>query len=116
MAYKINGTDLLLQPTSGRWIDREEIGVDGNGASVYPRFRAFELSWDLIDEASIYQVQDLFDTLLITGSVVFECPKYKSNTYTYYAYTGCVMHEPTFDAFWQEYVTSAKLLISRIRT
>lgn len=116
MAYKINGTDLLLQPTAGKWIERDELAIDGNGMPVYPQYRSFELTWELIDEASLYQLQDFFDTLIVTGSIVATLPKYKANAYAYFDYTGCVMHEPTFDAYWEQYVGSARLLISRIKT
>ena len=116
MPYKINGTELVLQPTSGAWLPREELGIDGNGMPIYPRYRSFELAWDLIDEASLYQVQNFFSTLVITGSVVVDLPSQKSSTYVFQSYTGCILHEPVTDMFWEQHLTSAKLLISRIRT
>ena len=37
--YQINDTDLVIQPTSGRWIPRDPIDNDGNGHPVYPPYR-----------------------------------------------------------------------------
>jgi hypothetical protein len=121
--YKINGTVLLLQPTSGKWLDREKIGIDGNGVPVYSAYRSFELAWDLVDEESLYQLQTYWETMLVTGSIVADLPNYKSHVYplvsgsfSFHSYSGCVIHEPTFEDFWEYQVGSAKLLISRIRT
>jgi hypothetical protein len=123
MPYKINGTDFRLQPTQGKWVDKETLGIDGNGMPVYPRYRSFEITWDLINEDSLYQLQDFFSTMSVTGSVVVTLPNYKSQvyplvsgTFAFYSYTGCVIHEPTFENFWEQHVNSAKLLVSRIRT
>ena len=116
MTYKINGTDLLLQPSSGKWVDRDELDRDGNGHSIYPPVYNFELSWELMDLDSFYQLQGFYQNTLVTGSVVAELPDRYANSWSFKGYTGCIMQEPTRDNFWEEYVQGVKLLLVNIRT
>lgn len=114
--YRINNTNLLLQPTTGRWIPRESLGIDGNGHKIYPALREFELSWDLIDVASLKQLQDFFDNIGATGTVSVDLPTLKTATYGFTTYSGCVIQEPEYGVYFEEYPTSMKLLITKIRT
>lgn len=120
MAYKINDTLLTTQPTSGQWIPRESIGIDGSGHAVYPAYREFELQWDLIDLTSSYQLQDFFDNASVTGTVSVDLPKCKdagsSGDSVFWQYSGCVLREPEFDRYFESHRASVRLLIARIRT
>ena len=118
MTYKINNTSLTLQPTSGRWLTRDIMGIDGNGHPVYPAIRQFEMKWDLITEAEYYQLQNFYDTLVITGSTTVEIPRYKpvSGVYTFDVYTGCIIYEPEAAEFFEMHRLNAKMLIVNIRT
>lgn len=116
MTYRINGIAITNQPTSGHWIPKSSLGTDGNGHDVYPAFREFEMKWNLIEESDFYQLQDFFDTMLVTGTIVVELPQYKVNTYTFFAYSGCILHEPQVDTFFNQNRMSAVLVISSIRT
>lgn len=116
MAYKINGTTITLQPTVGRWIPKGSFGTDGNGHEVYPMYREFEMRWQLISATDAFQIQDFFDSLIITGSVIIDLPKYKSSTYVFESYTGCILHEPQMEDFYQEHRTNMVLLVTNIRT
>lgn len=115
MVYKINGTDLTLQPTEGHWLSREQIDLDGNGHPIYPVERQFELVWEIMDVSELYQLQNFFDTLGVTGTITADLPTYKALTFGYTTYSGCVMHEPEFDVYFEDHPTSVKLLIARIR-
>ena len=48
MPYKINGTLLLLQPTTGKWVNRSMVATSGEGRGIYPSVREFEMSWELV--------------------------------------------------------------------
>jgi len=114
MTYAINGTTLDLQPTSGKWLDRKFVGIDGNGHPVYPSVYQFELSWGIASTDEFYQVLNLFDSLTITGSAVVSLPKLRSSTYTFYDYSGCVIYEPTIGEYFTEYPTKVSLLVTKI--
>ena len=116
MTYKINGTAITLQPTSGNWVNREIAGYTGNQNPIYPGLRSYELSWDIIEESDLYQLQGFFNGITASGSVVAELPKYADATYNFFAYTGCMLNEPQIGPFFEQHPMQAKLLISRIRT
>jgi hypothetical protein len=118
MTYKINNVALTLQPSSGAWKARDIIGTDGNGHPVYPAVRQFEMKWDLITESEYYQLQNFYDTLVITGSTTVEIPRYKpvSGVYTFDVYTGCIIHEPEASEFFEMHRLTARMLIVNIRT
>lgn len=116
MTYKINGVILSLQPTTGRWIPREELGRDGNGHPIYPSVYSFEMTWDLIGSDDFYQLVGFFDSMNVTGSVVVDLPKYRSATGGFYSYTGCVLSEPEPQEYFVDgYINSVKLLVTNIR-
>jgi hypothetical protein len=115
-AYVINGTTLALQPTSGGWVARESFGLDGNGHPIYEAVRQFRLEWAIDSMSDWYELQNLFDTIYITGSVVVELPQYDGSTYNFREYSGCVVQEPSFDRYFNNYPTNVRLLISNIRT
>lgn len=115
MTYKINGVTITAQPTSGAWQKRDLLGTDGNGHSVYPGYRRFEMQWNLMEESDFAQVQAFYDSLVITGSVVVELPEYGANAYQFKAYTGCIIHEPTINDYFSEHPTKAVLLVTHIK-
>ena len=115
MVYKIDGTELTLQPTSGRWLPRKVVGTDGNGHFIYTSVYEFEIIWGIANHSEWDQILDFFDAVNITGSVVVELPKYRSSTYQFYAYTGCVIQEPQMSRYFNEHPTKVKLLVHKIR-
>lgn len=116
MTYKLNGVELLIQPTSGRWIPRTAIGRDGRGHPIYPGVREFEMRWDLMYPSGTSQLQVVFDQVIVTGSAVVDLPRYNYPTYEFYAYTGCVLNEPEINAYFAENVTSVVMFISNVAT
>jgi len=116
MVYKINGTTLIIQPTTGQWLPRELVGIDGNGHPVYPATREFEMNWQLKNPTGTYQLQNFFDTVAITGSAVVDLPRYNFYDYQFFSYSGCVIQEPEVDVYFSAHITNVRLLISNIRT
>lgn len=116
MPYKINGTDITLQPTTGKWVDRREMGISGDGHAVYPSLREFELKWELISAADLNQLNTFFASIGVTGSAVVELPKWAAPTWTFYAYSGCILREPEVSEYFEEHTTSVKMLVVRIQT
>ena len=116
MTYKINGTDIALQPTSGKWITRSNLGYDGNGHPIYAPKRKFELRWGLISQEDRNQLQLFFDAVAVTGTAVVDLPEYRSTSYIFYSYSGCVINEPDIDEYFESYSTDMILLVTNIRT
>lgn len=115
-SYGFNGTNLTLQPTEGKWNQRDAYGYDGAGHPIYSQFRTFELSWGLISTSDLAQIITTFNAVASTGTVVVDLPKYGDGSYTFYRYSGCTLNEVQVGAYFQEYVQSVSLLILQIRT
>lgn len=115
MTYKINGTAIALQPTSGMWQDREELDIDGNGHSIYPAVREFELQWDLMSMSEFYQIENFYNNQGTTGTVVSELPCWLSGTYTFFGFTGTVLRDPIVGEYFEQYVKDVSMLIANIR-
>ena len=60
MTYKMNGTELTIQPTVGRWTERLPVDIDGNGHPIYSPYHEFELRWQLVDMEQAQQLQSFF--------------------------------------------------------
>lgn len=114
MTYKINGTELTLQPTSGHWLPRTQLGIDGNGHPVYPSVYQFELRWELSAADEFNQLITFFDDLAITGSAIVDLPELRGSTYGFRTYSGCVVSEPVMDRYFAQHNRNVKLLITNI--
>jgi hypothetical protein len=116
MVYKINDTEILLQPTTGKWLPRTELGRDGNGHPIYSTLRDFEIVWVLETPAQQNQLQNFFNTVITTGTASVDLPEYGAATYTFRTYSGCALAEPEQSQYFYENITDVKLLILGIRT
>ena len=116
MTYKVNGTDIPTQPTTGRWIPRTLLGVDGNGHGIYAGVREFELRWQASDPENVSQIQSWYDSVGNTGTLVVDLPYYLSGTYHFYSYTGCVLREPEIGNYFAGNHTNITLLVTNINT
>lgn len=115
MVYKVNGVELLIQPTSGRWVVDAPLMVDGNGHPIYSSVKQFELQWNLIDPATHNQIQNFFNTVISTGTASVELPEFAGATYNFHSYSGCVLYQPDVSQYFTENVQNVVLLISNIR-
>jgi|PlaIllAssembly_1097288.scaffolds.fasta_scaffold492530_2 hypothetical protein len=113
--YQINDVSLFIQPTSGQWIDRKVINIDGNGHPVYPPYREFEMKWQLVDMEQVDQLMDYFNLIGRTGTVSVNLPWYAHNPYYFHTYSGTVLQEPILGRFFSEHQMDVTLLITKIR-
>ena len=114
--YKINGIELNLQPTTGKWVTRSRLGMTGAGHPVYPATRSFEMTWQLVSRSDANELQAMYEQLSTTGTVVVELPKYRSATWEYEAYTGCTLGEPESSEYFNEYETDITMLVYGVVT
>ncbi len=116
MSYTINGVTLSLQPTSGKWNNRELIGVDGNGHAVYSGMREFELQWGFMTFEQFREIQNLFESIGSTGTAVVQLPEYGALSWQFREYSGTVLQEPKAEQYFETYVSNVSMLIVKIKT
>ena len=113
--YKLNNTDLTLQPTTGAWVSRNSIGISGDGHAIYPALREYELRWDLISSTDLVQLQGFFNSMGVSGTVVATLPKYDSATGGFFSYSGCILRDLELGKYFETYFTDVKMLIAKIQ-
>ncbi len=113
--FAVNGTELQLQPSSYQWMGRVQVGTDGNNRAIYPAIREFELAWDLISHVDLAQIINV-QLACVTGTVVFDLPKWGDLVYQFYSYSGTSVREPQVGSYFVDHVTDVKLLIANIKT
>ena len=116
-SFSINGVLLTHQPTEHGWQNREIVGVDGNGHNVYVATREYQLEWDFLDATEFNEIYGYFLSVGNTGTAVVGLPQYPPvGVYQFYSYSGCVLYEPTYEGYMENYYKSVKLLIVKIVT
>lgn len=113
-SYAINGTELTIQPTSGRWIPQNSLGTTGAGVPIYPRVREFELRWNLSDVALANSVRSYFAALQYTGTVVIDLPKYTASDYQFFSYSGCSLYQPEYGNYFAEHLMDVVMIVGNI--
>ena len=113
--YRINGTLLILQPETGKWIDRNELGMDGGGHPVYPLVRNYQLDWSNMDAESFKQLKDFYDLIGNTGTCSVDLPEFGANPYAFHTYSGCTLSEPTCSDYFEEHYSNVSMKIFKIR-
>jgi hypothetical protein len=115
--YSINSTNFILQPSEDSgWSQRMSVGTDGDGRPVYPAYREFTITWELMHPADFQQIKNAYDAVANTGSVAFDLPEYGAADFTFKTYSGCVIEEPAIGKYFNGYIKGATLLIAKIRT
>lgn len=112
--YAVGGTDFTLQPTRGRWVDRDSLGFDGGGHPVYPAVRSFEMSWQLINASDLSQIIGFYNSVQNTGTVAVDLPSWNGNPYQFQRYSGCTLSEPMVGDFFVEHTQEVRLLVYNI--
>ncbi len=114
--YAVQGNDFDLQPTSGKWLDRDNLGFDGSGHPIYPAVRSFEMSWQLINAADLSEIIGFYNVVGNSGTVAVDIPKWNGSPYQFQRYSGCTLSEPIVGEFFNEHTTEVRLLIYGIVT
>ena len=114
--YAFDDTDLTLPPTTGRWVTRNNYGIDGNGHPVYPALRSFELKWQLISTEDASQIIGFYNTVGNTGTVVACLPQWNNVGFEFINYSGCTLMEPEVGEYFQGFIQEVSLLVLNVRT
>ena len=68
MTYKLNGVALDPQPTEGKWIPRQLVGINGNGRPIYVPTREFEMDFGLLSATGYSVLQNAYLSISATGT------------------------------------------------
>lgn len=115
-SFAVNGTNLILPPTTSGWGARSELGIDGGGHPIYPAVREYEMTWGLAHPNDVKQLLDAYAICASTGTVVFDLPQWSADGYIFYSYSGCTMREPKVGDYFNEYIEDVKVNILMVRT
>lgn len=116
MTYAVNGTEFVIQPTTGRWIPQSAVGITGNGTPIYPSVRMFEIRWNLVTPEHANQIVGFFETIGFTGTANVRLPEYTSATYQFVYYSGCVLYQPEFGVYFAEHYQDIVMMVGMITT
>lgn len=116
MTYAINGTELTIQPTTGRWVPQSAVGITPNGTPIYPAVRMFEIRWNLITQEEVNQLITFFGTIGFTGTANVRLPQYNASTYGFVYYSGCVLYQPEFGVYFAEHTQDVMMMVGNIIT
>ena len=114
MAYGIGGVDFSLQPTSGRWMPDEPIGITGDGHPIYSSVRNFQMMWGLMSVAEFDELRDFVKQNLLTGTHVVTLPDIDAATWGFKNYSGCVLQEPNAGQYFAQHVTDVGMNVLNI--
>lgn len=110
-SYGIGNVEFDLQPTSGRWMPQEPVGVTGDGHPIYPSIHSFEIRWGVMAISEYDQLRDFYKTALLTGTLVVALPDIDADTWTFKNYSGCVLQEPIAGEYFAEHVTDVVMYV-----
>ena len=113
-SYGVNGVAFNLQPESGKWEPKNDLGFDGNGHPIYSAMGEFTISWGLVSTSEFDQINDFY-LMSTTGTVVTELPRWGEPSYLFYPYSGTVIQRPEVGEYFVGYMTNVKLVVGRIR-
>ena len=113
--YAFNNTDLTLQPSEGRYLERTSYGVDGGAHPIYAAPRKFEMKWDLVPTSDAKQIIDFYNTVGNTGTVMACLPEWGNVDYVFKNYTGTTLSEPEVGNYFMGYISDLKLTVMNIR-
>ena len=113
-SYAVQAVEFNLQPSRGRWLDRDVLGVDGGAHPVYPAVRSFEMSWQLINASDLAEIIGFYNQVQNTGTVAVDLPAWNGNPYQFQRYSGCTLSEPMVGEFFNEHTQEVRLLIYNV--
>lgn len=114
--YAIDNTDIIQQPEEGNWMQRDEIGVDGNNRPIYPAIREFSMTWGLMPTNALKQLIDAQLSVANTGTLAFDLPKWGDTDFTFYRYSGTFIREIEVSKYFVDHVENVRATVANIRT
>lgn len=115
--FAIEGIKFKMLPTKAKWVQRKEVGVDGNAHSIYSAVRDFEISWNFMHPDDWAQIVSAYQSVQNTGTISFDLPEYGNPNLNYFkCYSGTVISEPEQGEYFMGWISDVSLLIYNVRT
>lgn len=112
-SYAVNAVDIC--PENGQWIPKPALGIDGNGHSVYPAMKDFEMSWGFISMSDFNTLYNAYLLVSNTGTITVDLPDITASDFRFRRFSGAILHEPQTSQYFEGYMTDVRLLITNIR-
>ena len=114
--YRIDGT-AIFSPTSGRWVPRRPVDVQGDNRPIYAGVRAFEIKWRLTANEDWADLQVFFNRIAATGTHVVRLPGFPTasqQAHAFREYSGVTLAEPQVGPYFETFPTNVTLIIGNI--
>ena len=115
MTYSINGVEITLQPTLGRWLPDSPVGITGDGHPIIPSVKTFEMRWQLTSPSDFSVFHGYFSGTNAGGVVTVGLPEWGKSSYAFKNYSGCTLSEPTYGTYFAEHIQDVVIIINKIR-
>lgn len=114
--FAFNNTDLNQYPTTHRWVERTQYGIDGGGHPIYSQLRSYEMTWNLISVEDAQQIINFYNLVGSTGTLVSCLPEWGQADYRFKNYSGTTLEEPQMQGYFQGFIEELKLLVLNVTT
>ena len=114
--FGFNGTDINQYPTSHRWVERNNYGVDGNAHPIYAQNRSYEMTWNFISIDNAQQIINFYNLVSNTGTVTTCLPQWGATDYRFKNYSGTTLEEPQMQGYFMGFIEELKLLVLNVNT
>jgi hypothetical protein len=114
--YRIDGTTIYT-PTSGRWVSRRPVDVQGDNRPIYSGVRAFEIKWKLVANEDWADLQVFFNQVAATGTHVVRLPGFPTvsqQAHAFREYSGVTLAEPQVGPYFETFPRNVTLIIGNI--
>lgn len=114
--WTING-NVIFKPTTGEWLPRRPLGIQGDNRPVYPPVRSFRMRWVLEAYEDWATIQDFFRAIESSGTNVVTIPAFPTATgqsHAFREYSGTTLSEPTIGPFFETFPRNVVLVINNI--
>jgi len=114
--FAFNGTNINQYPTSHRWVERTQYGIDGGAHPVYAQNRSYEMTWNFISTTDAKQIIDFYNLVGNTGTVTTCLPIWGDAEYKFKNFSGTTLEEPQMQGYFMGFIEELRLLVLNVNT
>lgn len=114
MPFALNG-NVLLNPTTHKWVIPQSYGTSGAGRVLYPGVLAYEMNWSALTPAEYNTLTNTY----LSGTAVASLPEWRGTPlsptpYEFENYSGTYLSMPEYQSFFEGQYQSVRLLINHV--
>lgn len=115
-SFAFNGTNINQYPTTHRWVERTQYGIDGNAHPIYSQVRSYEMTWNLISVEDAQQIINFYNLVGNTGTLTACLPEWGQADYRFRNYSGTTLEEPQMQGYFMGFIEELRLLVLNVNT